>query len=104
MFIDELKKVLTIEKAKTSIFSFLKCKLLVIGRFVPELDLLAKELDGGSRSCGNPLHLADCTQEMISGLGSFLYITCGEESCSRINVPHKYSALSEYGHPRKTSV
>lgn len=68
--------------------SFSKCEFQVTGRRVVELDLLAKELDGGCKSCGKPLRLADCTQETISGLGSFLYITCGEETCGEINVCH----------------
>ena len=77
-----------VESAKTSVVSFAKCEFPVTGRRVVELDLLAKELDGGCKSCGKPLRLADCTQETISGLGSFLYIACGEESCGEINVCH----------------
>ena len=68
--------------------SLSKCEYLVTGRRVVELDLLAKELDGGCKSCGKPLRLADCSQETISGLGNFLYITCGEETCGEINVCH----------------
>ena len=77
-----------VESAKTSVLSFSKCEFPVTGRRVVELDLLAKELDGGCKSCGKPLRLSDCTQETISGLGSFLYITCGEETCGEINVCH----------------
>ena len=62
--------------------SLLKCEYPVTGRRE------AKELDGCCKSCGKPLRLADCTQETISGLGSFLYITCGEETCGEINVCH----------------
>jgi len=69
-----------VESAKTSILSFSKCEFLVTGRREVELDLLAKELDGGCNSCGKPIRLADCTQETSSGLQSFLYITCGEET------------------------
>lgn len=52
--------------------SFSKCQFQVTGRRVVELDLLVKELDSGCKSCGKALRLADCTQETISGLGSFL--------------------------------
>ena len=75
----------SVESAKTSVRSFSKCKFPVTGRRVVE----AKELDGGCKSCGKPLRLADCTQETVSGLGSFLYMTCWEESCGKINVCHK---------------
>ena len=68
--------------------SLSRCEYPVTGRRVVELDLLAKELDGGCKSCEKPLCLADYTQETISGLGSFLYITCGEETCGEINVCH----------------
>ena len=101
------RKVSESDKIVQSVSS-LKCEFQVTGRHVVELDLLAKELDGRCKSCGKPLRLAqemiDCTQEMISGLGSFLYITCGEETCGEINVPHEQNAPSECGHPRKTSV
>ena len=76
------------ESAKTSVLSFAKCEFPITGRHVIELDLLAKELDGGCKSGGKPLRLADCTQETILGLGSFLYITCGEDICSKVNVCH----------------
>ena len=69
-----------VESAETSILSFSKCEFPVTARHVVELDLLAKELDGGCKSCGKPIRLADCTQETISGLQSFLYITCVEET------------------------
>ena len=82
------KSVEIVESAKTSVLTFSKCEFPVTGRRVVELDLLAKELDGGCKSYGKPLRLADCTQETISGLGSFLYITCGEETCGEINVCH----------------
>ena len=82
----------SVESAKTSVLSFSKCEFPVTGRHVVELELLAKELDGGCKSCGKPLRLSDCSQETISGLGSFLYITCGEETCGEINVCHTSKA------------
>ena len=36
-----------VESAKTPVLVFLKCEFSVTGRRVVELDLLAKELDGG---------------------------------------------------------
>ena len=69
-----------VEIAKTPVPVFSKCEFSVTGRRVVELEFLAKELDGGCESCGKPPRLADCTQETISGLVSFLYITCGEET------------------------
>ena len=69
-----------VESAKTPVLVFSKCEFSVTRRRVVELDFLAKEFDGGCESCGKPLRLADYTQETISGLGSFLYITCGEET------------------------
>jgi len=91
-----------VESVKTSVLSFSKCEFPVTGRRVVELDLLAKELDGGCKSCGKPLRLADCTQETISGLLSFLYMTCGEESCGEINVCHtsKVNMAAEYSQSR----
>ena len=73
------QSVEVVESAETSILSFSKCEFPVTARRVVELDLLAKE-HGGCKSCGKPIRLADCTQETISGLQSFLYITCVEET------------------------
>ena len=69
-----------VESTKTPVLVFSKCEFSVTGRRVVELDFLAKERDGGCKSCGKPFRLADCTQETISGLGSLLYITRGEET------------------------
>ena len=41
----------SVDSAKTSVCSFSKCEFPVTGRRVVELDLLAKELDGGCKSC-----------------------------------------------------
>ena len=81
------RKVSESDKIAESVSS-LKCEFQETSRRVVELDLLAKELDGGCKSCGKSLHLADCIQETISGLANFLYITCGEETCGEINVCH----------------
>ena len=69
-----------VESANTPVLVFSKCEFAETGKRVVECDFLAKELCGGSKSCGKPFRLADCTQETISGLGSLLYITCGEET------------------------
>ena len=77
------------------------------GRRVVELNLLAKELDEGCNVCGKPLCLSNCTDETISGLGSFIYITYGEEGCGEVNVCHTSkvdSANGTRGRPRKASV
>lgn len=94
----------SVESAKASVRSFSKCEFPVTGRRVVELDLLAKELDGGCKSCGKPLRLADCTQETVSGLGSFLYDLWGRKLRRDKCVSHEQSAPSECGHARKTSV
>ena len=75
---------------KPSVFSesLYEREFPVIGRRIVELSLLAKELDGGCTSCRKPLRLSDCREETISGLGSVLYITCGEEDCGEVNVCH----------------
>ena len=39
----------SVESAKTSVRSFTKCEFPVTGRRVVELNLLAKELDGGCK-------------------------------------------------------
>lgn len=59
---------------------------LLTGIRVVELDVLAKALDSGCQTCGNPLQLSNCSQETTSGLGSFLYITCSNSDCGEINV------------------
>lgn len=55
------------------------------GRQVVELGVLAKALDEGCKACNTPLRLSDCTDETISGLGSFLYIACQNAACGEIN-------------------
>ena len=59
---------------------------LLTGRRIVELGVLAKALDTGCQTCGNPLQLSNCSQETTSGLGSFLYITCSNSDCGEINV------------------
>lgn len=59
---------------------------LLTGRCVVELDVLAKALDSGCQTCVNVLQLSNCSQETISRLGSFLYITCSNSDCGEINV------------------
>ena len=54
----------------------------LLGRRVEELDLLAKVLDDGCKACGNPLQLSNCFHERVSGLGSFLYLTCANGECA----------------------
>ena len=56
------------------------------GRRVVELDVLAKSLDSGCKTCRNPLKLSNCQQETLAGLGSFLYINCSNSECGEINV------------------
>ena len=56
------------------------------GRRIVELDVLAKELE--CKSCGASLQLLNCFRETVSGLGSFLYITCSNSDCGEINVCH----------------
>ena len=55
------------------------------GRRVVELGVLAKSLDEGCKTCKTPLRLSDCTDETISGLGSYLYIVCQNPACGEIN-------------------
>ena len=55
------------------------------GRRVVELGVLAKALDEGCNTCKTPLRLSDCTDETISGLGSYLYIVCQNPECGEIN-------------------
>lgn len=40
---------------------------------VVELEVLAKALDYGCRTCGKPLHLSSHCEETIPDLGSFSY-------------------------------
>ena len=68
------------------------CEFPVTGRRIVELSLLANQLDSGCSVCGTPLRLSNCTQETVSGLGSFLYITCSEEGCGEVNVCHTSKA------------
>ena len=56
------------------------------GRRVVELGVLAEALDGGCSACNTPLKLSNCTDETLSGLGSFLYIVCCNSECGEINV------------------
>lgn len=66
------------------------------GRRIVELDMLARELDGGCESCGAPLQLTNCFQETVSGLGSFLYINCsgcGEMNVCLTNKTHRSSGI-----------
>ena len=58
------------------------------GRRVVELEVLAAALDGGWKVCNTPLQLSSCTNETLSGLGSFLYIVCSNSECGEINVCH----------------
>ena len=58
------------------------------GRRVVELQVLAEALDGGWKVCNKPLQLSSCTDETISGLGSFLFIVCSNSECGEINVCH----------------
>jgi len=60
----------------------------ISGRRVVELELLARSLDSGCKTCGEPLKLSNITDETLSGLGSFLYITCCNPDCGEINVCH----------------
>ena len=55
--------------------------LSLTGRRVVELNVLAKYLDGGCKACGTALKLSNCTDETVSGLGSFLYIACSNSDC-----------------------
>lgn len=58
----------------------------ISGRRVVELELLAEALDRGCKVCDKPLQLSNVTDETVSGLGSFLYITCCNPDCGEINV------------------
>lgn len=58
----------------------------ISGRRVVEVDLLAEALDSGCNTCAEPLQLSNVTDETVSGLGSFLYITCRNPDCGEINV------------------
>jgi len=54
------------------------------GRRVVKLDLLAKLLDSGCKTCAEPLKLSNTTDEMLSGIGSL----CCNPDCGEINVWH----------------
>ena len=56
-----------------------------LGRRVVELGVLVRSLDEGCKTCKTPLRLSDCTNETISGLGSYLYIVCQNSACGEIN-------------------
>ena len=56
------------------------------GRRVVDLGVLAEALDGGYSACNTPLKLSNCTDDTLSGLGSFLYIVCCNSECGEINV------------------
>ena len=58
------------------------------GRRFVVLEVLAEALDGGWKVCNTPLQLSSCTDETLSGLGSFLYIICSNSECGKINVCH----------------
>jgi len=58
------------------------------GRRVVELSVLAEALDGGCEACKTPMSLSNCTDETISGLGSYLYIVCSNPECGETNVCH----------------
>ena len=58
------------------------------GRRVVESEVLAEALDGGLKVCNTPLQLSSCTDETLSGLGSFLYIVCSNSEGEEINVCH----------------
>ena len=58
----------------------------ISGRRVVELELLTEALDRGCKVCDKPLQLSNVTDETVSGLGSFLYITCCNPDCGEINV------------------
>ena len=94
----------SVESVKTSVRSFSKCEFPVTGRRVVELDLLAKELDGGCKSCGKPLRLADCTQETVGFGNLFVYDLWGRKLRRDKCVSHEQSAPSECSHATKTSV
>ena len=56
------------------------------GRRVVKLGVLAEALNGGCSACNTPLKLSNCTDETLSGLGSFLFIVCSNSECGEINM------------------
>ena len=59
------------------------------GRRVVVLYQLPKSLDSGCNTCAEPLKLSSMiTDKTLSGLGSFLYITCCDPDCGEINACH----------------
>ncbi|XP_044167665.1 uncharacterized protein LOC114976984 [Acropora millepora] len=86
---------------KLSLQSECESETVLSGRRVVELGLLSKELADGCKYCKSPLQLSNCWKETVSGLGSFLYITCREDSCGEINVCHtsKVHRVSDRGRP-----
>ena len=86
---------------KVSFQSECESATVLSGRRVVELGLLSKELADGCNYCRSPLQLSNCWKETVSGLGSFLYITCREDNCGEINVYHtsKVHRVSDRGRP-----
>ena len=59
------------------------------GRRVVVLYQLPKSLDSGCNTCAEPLKLSSMiTDKTLSGLGSFLYITCCNPDFGEIHVCH----------------
>ncbi|XP_044166167.1 uncharacterized protein LOC122950140 [Acropora millepora] len=89
------------DSIKVSFQSECETEAVLAGRRVVELGLLSKELADGCKYCGSPLQLSNCWKETVSGLGSFLYITCREDNCGEINVCHtsKVHRVSDRGRP-----
>ncbi|KAJ7333741.1 hypothetical protein OS493_015829 [Desmophyllum pertusum] len=81
------KKLSESESIGSATPSVLSCEFPVTGRCIVELKLLAKELDG-CNLCGKTAQFIQLHGRNYLGLGSFLYITCREESCGEINVCH----------------
>ena len=89
------------DSIKVSFQSECETETVLAGRHVVELGLLSKELADGCKYCRSPLQLSNCWKETVSGLGSFLYITCREDNCGEINVCHtsKVHRVSDRGRP-----
>ena len=89
------------DSIKVSFQSECETETVLAGRRVAELGLLSKELADGCKYCRSPLQLSNCWKETVSGLGSFLYITCTEDNCGEINVCHtsKVHRVSDCGRP-----
>ena len=74
------------------------------GRRVVELEVLAEALDEGWKVCNTLLQLSSCTDETLSGLGSFLYIACSNSECGEINVCHTNKTHRVAGTTRGTKM